>query len=34
MSDKKFIRLAVWIYVVAEAIAFIPLIVSILRRTA
>ena len=32
MSDKKFIRLAVWIYVIAEAIAFIPFIVKILRR--
>jgi hypothetical protein len=28
MSDKKFIRLAVWIYVIAEAIALIPLILS------
>ena len=28
MSEKKWIRLAVWIYVIAEAIAIIPFILS------
>jgi hypothetical protein len=34
-DDRKFIRLAVWIYVMAEAIALIPFIViTIMRRNA
>ena len=28
MSEKKWLRIAVWVYVIAEAIALIPLILS------